>query len=211
MILLDPYMNMIVGVDECARGCLFGKVAAAAVILPETWPDDRYLEIKDSKKLTKKKREELSEYIKMHALAYGIGEASVEEIDRINILQATMKAMHRALDQVYRAVPFTKVHVDGTYFTPYLPPGEDAEPIQHTTIVKGDDKDRAIAAASILAKVYRDTWVMDILQQHPEYEVYGLRSNMGYGTAKHIEAIRTHGMTPYHRKSFHVKKLEVSS
>lgn len=200
---------MIVGVDECGRGCLFGKVVAAAVILPTTWPDDTYKEIRDSKKISKKKREQLSEYIKQHALAYGIGEASVEEIDRINILQATMKAMHRALDQVYHKVPFTHIHVDGTYFTPYLPPGDDDQTIvQHTTIVEGDDKDRAIGAASIIAKVARDQWVQDIVAQNPvTYEVYGLRTNMGYGTAAHIEAIRQHGTTPYHRTSFHVKKL----
>jgi ribonuclease HII len=208
VIMSDSSSMIIVGVDECGRGCLFGKVVAAAVILPTVWPDNKYLDIKDSKKLTKKKREELSDYIKQHVKAYGIGEASVEEIDRVNILQATMKAMHRALDQVYRKCPFTKIHVDGTYFTPYLAPGaDDDNDITHTTIVQGDDKDRAIAAASIIAKVARDQWVQDIVSQYPEYEVYGLKTNMGYGTKVHIEAIRQHGMTPFHRRTFQVKQL----
>ncbi len=201
--------KIVVGCDEAARGCIFGPVAAAAVILPNSWPDDRYLEIKDSKKLSKKKREELDAYIRQHAVAYGIGEGSVEEIDRINILQATMKAMHRALDIVYRKQPFTHINVDGTYFTSYLPPGGDDEqtPITYTTMIKGDDRDRAIAAASILAKVHRDRYVERLLEENTNYHVYGLKTNMGYGTAKHIQAIRDHGTTPHHRKSFHIKSL----
>jgi ribonuclease HII len=161
--------------------------------------------------LSKKKREELYDYIRENAAAYGIGEGSVEEIDRINILQATMKAMHRALDEVYRKKPFTHINVDGTYFTPYLPPGgdDDCEPITHSTLIKGDDRDRAIAAASILAKVYRDRYVERLLEEDPELNEYGLGTNMGYGTAKHIQAIRVRGLTPYHRKSFHIKSLQV--
>lgn len=203
------HKQITVGVDEAARGCIFGPVAAAAVILPETWPDDRYLQIKDSKKLTKKKREELYDYICQNSVAYGIGEGSVEEIDRINILQATMKAMHRALDQVYRKQAFTHINVDGTYFTPYLAPGanDEQDPITHTTLIKGDDRERAIAAASILAKVHRDRYVENLLKEHPDLDVYGLATNMGYGTAKHIQAIKEKGLTPYHRKSFQIKSL----
>lgn len=196
------------GIDEVGRGTLFGNVVAAAVIIPTTWPDDKHQFIKDSKKLSKKKRDEMSEYIKTNAVAYGIGEASVEEIDSINILQATMKAMHRALDQVYHKHPFTHINVDGTYFVPYMPPGDNEDiTISHTTIVQGDNVDKSISAASIIAKVYRDEWVTNIVEQYPEYEKYGLKTNMGYGTPAHIKAIREHGLTPYHRKTFHIKNL----
>lgn len=183
------------GVDEVGRGCLFGDVVAAAVILPQTFPDDTWEQIKDSKKLSKKKREELATYIKSHAIAYAIGKATPEEIDSMNILQATMCAMHRACDALSEKREFNKLMVDGNYFKSYAN-------VPHELVKGGDNKILSIAAASILAKTYRDHQIEEIVRQNPEYKVYGLHTNMGYGTKTHCEAIATHGITRYHRKSF---------
>lgn len=184
-----------VGLDEVGRGCLFGDVVAAAVILPSTFPDDTWQQIKDSKKLSKKKREDLSGYIKQHAVAYAIGSATAAEIDQMNILQATMCAMHRACDLLWEQRPFDKLVVDGNYFKPY-------SRAPHELVKGGDNKVVSIAAASILAKTYRDQQIADILREHPEYSVYGLGTNMGYGTKAHCSAIASHGITQYHRRSF---------
>jgi ribonuclease HII len=195
--------HLIVGVDECGRGSLYGNVVAGAVVLPAEFPDDMWRQIKDSKKIAPRKRERLAEYIKAHALAWGIGEATPEEIDRLNILHATMRAMQRALDAAYRMRPFHEVHVDGCHFTAYMPPGVDQdEVIPHKCIVRGDATELAIAAASIIAKVHHDAHVHALLCEHPEHEVYGLKTNMGYGTATHIAALREHGATVFHRRSF---------
>lgn len=198
MSLQLPSCNVIeVGVDEVGRGCLFGDVVAAAVILPTTFPDDTWQQIKDSKKLSKKKREELEVYIQKHAIAFAIGSASSEEIDQMNILQATMCAMHRACDALWEKHPFSggKLMVDGNYFKPYAQ-------VSHELVKGGDNKVLSIAAASILAKTFRDRQIANILQDNPEYNVYGLATNMGYGTKAHMAAISKHGLTPYHRRSF---------
>ncbi|KAG5179273.1 ribonuclease HII [Tribonema minus] len=189
---------MQVGVDEVGRGCLLGFVAAAAVILPSTYPDEGWMGIKDSKKLSAKKREQMATYIKNNALAYGIGTASVQEIDEHNILQAVMLAMHRALDQV--AIPFESIAVDGTYFNPY-------RDVPHECIVKGDSTILSIAAASIIAKEFRDNAMRELVHELPDLAVYDICNNMGYGTPAHIEGIRRHGITDHHRKSFKVKSL----
>lgn len=192
------------GVDECGRGCLFGPVVAAAVVLPHIFPDETYQQIKDSKKISEKKRNQLTEYIKQHALSYAIAVIDHTEIDRINILQASLKAMHKALTNVYQQHPhFTEILVDGNHFKPFLPPGEDQEEaISYKTIEQGDNKILGIAAASILAKTYRDRLMVEGCVQNEVWDRYDLKNNKGYGTAKHLQALKQFGPIEGHRLSF---------
>jgi ribonuclease HII len=196
--------RIVIGVDEAGRGPLIGPVVAGAVVLPEdsSFPDDTYKLIKDSKKLTPKVRGKIAEYIKQHAITYGIGVCSAQEIDQINILHATMRAMDRALTDAYKKVPFHHIQVDGPHFVPYMPPGIDSDALTHECIVDGDNTHRNIAAASILAKEHHDMLIRQLLEEHPDYEKYGLKKNMGYGTPEHMRALREHGPTPHHRQSF---------
>lgn len=190
--MLLPYLNrdlIEAGCDEAGRGCLAGAVYAAAVILP---PDYRNEALNDSKQLTEKQRYRLREVIERDALAWAVGVVSPEEIDEINILNASFLAMHRAIGQL--SVCPQHLLIDGNRFKPY--PG-----IPHTTVVKGDGKYLSIAAASVLAKTYRDDY-MDGLDK--AYPAYSWRKNKGYPTKAHREAIRLHGITPYHRKSFNL-------
>ena len=198
----------VAGVDEVARGTLIGPVIAACVVLPHIFPDDVYKEIKDSKKLSIKKREILARYIKTNAVTYGIGSASVEEIDDINILNATMKAMHRAVDEAYKKHPFDKLLIDGLYFKGYTPPGIDSELLEYECIPKGDAHYLSIAAASIIAKDYHTDLIQKLTEQHSELNLYDIKKNNGYGTAKHIEAINMHGSTSFHRKTFGICKYK---
>ena len=177
------------GCDEAGRGCLAGSVYAAAVILP---PDYQNELLNDSKKLTAKKRYALREEIERDAIAWAVGIVTPEEIDKINILNASFLAMHRALDQLQ--VRPEAVIVDGNRFKPY-------QDLPSTTIVKGDGKYLSIAAASILAKTYRDDYMLSLAEEYPQYD---WQSNMGYPTKKHRQAIREHGITPYHRKSYNL-------
>ena len=174
------------GCDEAGRGCLAGSVYAAAVILPPGYDNP---DLNDSKKLTAARRNALRRQIERDALAWAVGIVTPEEIDSINILRASFLAMHRALDQL--AVRPQAVIVDGNRFVPY-------QNLPYATIVKGDGKYQAIAAASILAKTYRDDY-MDALAE--EYPLYDWKSNKGYPTKAHREGIRQHGISPYHRKS----------
>jgi ribonuclease HII len=190
------------GVDESNRGGLIYDVVAACVVLPQTFPDSKYTQIKDSKKLSPKKRAELSAYIKENAITYGIGSATNEEIDATNILVATMKAMNRAINEAYKKHAFTKLKIDGPHFNGFIPPGEDAEPLEHECVIKGDSKYLSIAAASIIAKHHHDTMFLKLIDDNPELEKYDLRQNQGYGTAKHLAAIQKYGITRFHRKSF---------
>lgn len=195
--------HLVAGVDEAGRGPLIGPVVAAAVVLPsdDAYPDDTYLAIKDSKKLSAKKREALAAYIKQHAITYGIGVSHSQEIDQINILHATMRAMERALTDAYRKRPFHHIMVDGPHFTPYMPPG-DSDALTHDCVVGGDGIHRNIGAASILAKTHHDMLIRELIEQNPDYEKYGLKKNMGYPTAEHLKALKEHGPTPHHRRSF---------
>ena len=177
------------GCDEAGRGCLAGPVFAAAVILP---PDFRNDVLNDSKQLSKQKRYALRKVIEREALAWAVGIATSKEIDRINILQASILAMHRALDQL--KVRPEEVIVDGNRFTPW-------GGLSCTTIVKGDGKYMSIAAASILAKTYRDD---HMLRLHREYPAYHWDSNKGYPTIAHRQAIREHGPSPFHRMTFNL-------
>ena len=177
------------GCDEAGRGCLAGSVYAAAVILPPGYDNP---DLNDSKKLTAARRNALRRQIERDALAWAVGIVTPEEIDSINILRASFLAMHRALDQL--AVRPQAVIVDGNRFVPY-------QNLPYATIVKGDGKYQALAAASILAKTYRDDY-MDALAE--EYPFYDWKSNKGYPTKAHREGIRQHGISPYHRKSYNL-------
>ena len=177
------------GCDEAGRGCLAGSVYAAAVILPEGYQNEL---LNDSKQLTEKKRYQLREIIERDAVAWAVGIVTPEEIDQINILNASILAMHRALDQL--KVRPEAIIVDGNRFKPY-------QKLPHTTIVKGDGKYLSIAAASILAKTYRDDYMNRLAEEYPQYDWL---SNKGYPTKKHRDAIREHGITPYHRKTFNM-------
>ena len=190
--MLLPYLqeNRIeAGCDEAGRGCLAGAVYAAAVILPSDFKNEM---LNDSKQLTEKQRYALRSVIEESALAWAVGIVSPEEIDQINILNASFLAMHRAIDQL--KIRPEHLLIDGNRFNPY-------PNIPHTTIVKGDGKYLSIAAASILAKTYRDDYMN---QLHREYPVYDWDHNKGYPTKKHRAAIAEHGTTPYHRMTFNL-------
>jgi len=195
-----------VGVDEVGRGTLFGNVVASAVILPETFSDDIYLQIKDSKKLSFKKRRFLADYIKNNAIAYGIGYITAEEIDKINILQASIKAMHIALYEVMKTANFNKIIVDGNYFIPIIgnsnDNNDDDNIIDNECITKADQIYLNVAAASIIAKDYHDQYILDLLEKEPDLNKYDLKNNMGYATLNHRKAIEKYGIHKYHRKTF---------
>ncbi len=175
------------GVDEAGRGCLAGPVFAAAVILPH----DFFIPgLNDSKQLTAKQREELKLIIKKNALAYAVGSVNNLEIDEINILQATFRAMHLAIEKLKLAPDY--LLIDGNRFKPY-------KDIPFYTIIKGDATFQSIAAASVLAKTYRDEYMTRL---HPKHKVYGWAQNFGYATQLHRKAIVKHGLSKYHRKTF---------
>ena len=190
--MLLPYLNKDVieaGCDEAGRGCLAGAVYAAAVILPVDFQNEM---LNDSKQLTERQRYLLREVIEKEAVAWAVGVVTPEEIDQINILNASFLAMHRAIDQL--KVRPEHLLIDGNRFKKYgnLP---------HTPVVKGDGKYLSIAAASILAKTYRDDYMNGLHQEHPFYD---WDKNKGYPTPKHRAAIREHGATPYHRMTFNL-------
>ena len=190
MLLSKYYEGKIeAGCDEAGRGCLAGSVYAAAVILPEGYQNEL---LNDSKQLSEKKRYQLREIIERDAVAWAVGIVTPDEIDKINILNASILAMHRALDQL--KVRPEAIIVDGNRFKPY-------QKLPHTTIVKGDGKYLAIAAASILAKTFRDDYMNQLAEEYPQYDWL---SNKGYPTKKHREAIKQYGITPYHRKSYNL-------
>ena len=189
-MMLAPFLEkdkIEVGIDEAGRGSLAGPVVAAAVILPENF---ELPGLKDSKKLSLKNRLRLKEAIKQQAIAWAIGEATAQEIDEINVLQATFLAMHRALDKI--EVPFDQLLIDGMHFKAY-----NNRP--HHCIIKGDDKMASIAAASILAKTYRDELMQELSKTYTEY---GWDHNVGYPTLEHRKAIERNGITEWHRRSF---------
>lgn len=196
--------DLVVGIDEAGRGCLAGRVYAAAVIWPVKSPDSedgpnlQDTLVKDSKKLTPKQREMARNYIMENAVDYGIGYATQQEIDSINILQANFLAMHRAIDQL--SLDFDLILVDGDKFKIY-------EDYPHQCVIKGDDKFYSIAAASILAKTSHDKYVREICEKDPTLdEKYGWLSNMCYASEEHREGIIKHGITKYHRQSFGICK-----
>ncbi|MCR5312354.1 MAG: ribonuclease HII [Bacteroidaceae bacterium] len=194
--MLLPYLNeglIEAGCDEAGRGCLAGSVYAAAVILPADYKNDK---LNDSKQLTAKQRYALREEIERDAIAWSLGIVTNEEIDKINILRASITAMHRAIAGL-KVRPEALI-IDGNRFYEYK---DDKGIISHTTVVKGDGKYLSIAAASILAKTYRDDYMKEL---HKEYPFYGWDKNAGYPTKAHRQGIKEHGTTPYHRMSFNL-------
>lgn len=190
--MLLPYLNkelIEAGCDEAGRGCLAGAVYAAAVILPTDYVNER---LNDSKKLTEHQRYALREEIERDVLAWAVGVVLPAEIDKINILNASFLAMHRAIDQL--SIRPQHLLIDGNRFNKY-------HDVPHTTVVKGDGKLLSIAAASILAKTYRDDYMNKL---HEEYPMYDWKGNKGYPTKKHREAIAKYGTTPYHRMTFNL-------
>ncbi len=176
-----------VGTDEAGRGCLAGPVTAAEIILPKHFKNNL---LNDSKQLSETKRDILRPIIEEDALCYGVAHIFPEEIDKINILNASILAMHKAIDQLNENLKF--IIVDGNRFKPY-------KNVPFECIIKGDGKYMSIAAASVLAKTYRDEYMA---QLHDEFPMYNWKKNKGYPTKEHREAIRTYGLTKYHRKSF---------
>ncbi|WP_339918277.1 ribonuclease HII [Yeosuana marina] len=187
LILKHSYFNLECGTDEAGRGCLAGPVTAAAVILKEDFTNTL---LNDSKQLTETKREFLKPIIETDSLSFGVAHVFQEEIDSINILNASILAMHKSISQLNPAPEF--IIVDGNKFKPY-------KNIPFETIIKGDAKYMSIAAASVLAKTYRDHYMTQI---HDEFPMYNWKQNKGYPTAEHREAIKKYGITKYHRKSF---------
>ena len=188
--MLSPFYysdKIEAGCDEAGRGCLAGSVYAAAVILPKNYHNDL---LNDSKQLTAHQRYQLRETIEHDAIAWAVGIATAQEIDQMNILRASITAMHRAIDQL--SVRPEALIIDGNRFYPY-------HDLPYTTIVKGDGKYLSIAAASILAKTYRDDYMRELHQQYP---YYGWDHNAGHPTKEHRQGISLHGLTPYHRKTF---------
>ncbi len=190
-VLINSFQENVseAGCDEAGRGCYAGPVFAAAVILPK---DFYHPLLNDSKQVKEKDREKLRVFIEEHAISFGVGIVSNEEIDQINILQASFKAMHLAIDQLNTRPEL--LLIDGNRFKPY-------PFIQHKCIIKGDGKYANIAAASILAKTYRDAFMY---QLHKQFPMYGWNKNKGYGTLIHRNAIAQYGLTSYHRMSFNI-------
>lgn len=190
--------------DEVGRGCIAGPVCAAAVIWPKQFVakcsnEMKFLEmIKDSKKVTPRNRENLAEFIKKTAVDYAIAFVDNKEIDKINILQATFKSMHDSLDSLVEK--FDKIYVDGDKFKTYM--NRDGDFIPHRCIVNGDNTLLQIAAASILAKTTRDNYIVELAKSNDSLKVYDWEHNKGYGTKKHFDSVKQHGLSPYHRKTF---------
>jgi ribonuclease HII len=195
MLPVQHHNNLLeAGIDEAGRGCYAGPVFAAAVILPA---DFYHPLLNDSKQVSKHNREVLREVICREALAWSVASVPPAEIDRINILQATYQAMHSAISQLYRRPEM--LLIDGNRFAPY-------PSIPHLCMIKGDARFAHIAAASILAKTFRDAYMLELHQQYPNY---AFDKNKGYGTATHRAAIELYGLTPHHRKSFNILPVQL--
>ena len=196
--LTENNLNEI-GIDEAGRGCLFGPVCIAAVCLNDS--DNPLMnEIKDSKKLSEKKRNILYNFIKENSV-YSIKLVDHNEIDKINILQATLKGMHLTLDELDDKINIDFILVDGNHFPEYFSIKQDKF-LKHECVINGDNTYINIAAASILAKVTRDNYIIDLCEKNEEYKKYDLHKNKGYGTKKHMEALKEYGIMEGHRRSF---------
>jgi ribonuclease HII len=193
------------GIDEVARGTLAGPVFAAAVILPKDFEIEvDGLVVKDSKKLTRQKRDLLRGYIEENAIDFSVASVDNNQIDQLNILNATYLAMHKAIKGLNVTPEF--LLVDGNNFKPYYDHDHDNELIDHMCVIKGDSKYAAIACASILAKVYHDDYIDKICDETPELNRYNWKSNMCYGTVDHLSSIKQYGITEHHRKTFGICK-----
>ena len=195
----DTNENIEVGIDEAGRGCLFGPVCIASVSLTN-FDDPLVNNIKDSKKLSEKKRNSLYDFIKNNSV-YSIQLISHEKIDEINILKATLEGMHLCLDDIDNKINIDTILVDGNHFPPYFSTKQDKF-IKHECVINGDNTYINIAAASILAKVTRDNHIKELCEKDENLKKYDLHNNKGYGTKKHMEAIKNYGVVEGHRRSF---------
>ena len=190
------------GIDEAGRGCLFGPVCIGSVILGDIESNPPPYPIRDSKKCSPKIRKILKDYIEQNAIAYNVQFIDEKTIDKLNILQATVRGMHQCVDEVMKEISIDTILVDGNYFPIYF--DENCDPIDHVCIPKGDNTYLNIAAASILAKEYHDEYILNLVKENPELEKYNLHKNKGYGTKDHLNAIKEFGLTQWHRKSFKI-------
>lgn len=191
-----------IGIDEAGRGCLFGRVYIAGVILPNNIIElcqESKIELKDSKKISKKKRDKAREFIEKNALFYSVVYKESYEVDNLNILHATLEGMTDVVENIKKEINIEHILVDGNHFIPF-------DEIKHTCVINGDNRYMNIAAASILAKTYRDEYIKELCEKNNELKLYDLHNNMGYGTARHINAIKQYGITPYHRITFGICK-----
>ena len=191
------------GIDEAGRGCLFGPVSVAGVIWLDEEPNPS-IEIKDSKKLSLKKRLLAYDYILDNSIANSSVLIHHDDIDKDNILKSTIKGMHECVDNILNYISIDTILVDGNQFKFYM--GEDGECINHHCIINGDNIYKSIAAASILAKVNRDNYILNLCEEYPELKKYDIHNNKGYGTKKHLDAIKEYGITKWHRKTFGICK-----
>lgn len=201
--MLQPYLEknkLEVGIDEAGRGCLFGPVCVAAVVWPPDLDDPLVEWIQDSKKLSETKRRTVYDFILTNAIAWSIQLVSSIEIDTCNILQATMKGMHRCIDDIRKQLDIDTLLIDGDKFKLYT--NEELEPINHHCIVGGDSKYQSIAAASILAKTFRDDYILNLCDTRPELKHYDIHNNKGYGTLNHRNALQIRGPIDGHRFTF---------
>jgi len=189
-----------VGIDEAGRGCLFGPVCVAAVVWLDEDPCPEIV-LKDSKKCTEKFRKKCYDYIIENCQAYSIQLVSHEEIDKKNILECTINGMHSCLDEITEKITPDLILVDGDKFKQYYDKNSD-DFLDHECVIKGDDTYKSIAAASILAKTYRDNYIVDLVEKNPYLEKYGIQKNKGYGTKVHMEALKEYGVIDGHRRSF---------
>lgn len=188
------------GIDEAGRGCLFGPVCVAAVIwLQQDEETEKTYEIMDSKKCNLTQRLQLRNYIENNAIAYSVQMIDNVIIDKYNILQATMKGMHKCIDDITSQINIDHILIDGPHFNFY--PG-----IPHTCVINGDNTYKSIASASILAKTYRDEYIENLVSNNNYLQIYDIQNNHGYGTKKHVNAIKTHGITQWHRRTFGICK-----
>jgi len=213
---LLPYQDeskIELGIDEAGRGCLFGPVFIAGVILPSNIQElidkenegkkrNATIVIKDSKKLSKKKRILAKEFIEKHVLFYEVIQKSNNVIDEINILNATLEGMHDVVKKINSNTKIDKILVDGNRFRKFI--DDNDEIIEHECVIKGDDTYLSIACASILAKTYKDIYIEKLVQSFTDLEKYDLVNNSGYGTQNHIDAIKKYGITQYHHKTFNI-------
>lgn len=200
--------NIEVGIDEVGRGCLFGPVCSAGCIWLDEDPINSNINkdytIKDSKKCSEKNLNKLNEYILDNSIAYSINLVHNDIIDKINILQSTYKCMHMCLDDITSYINIDNILVDGNNFKEYF--NNKGEFIDYICVINGDNKYKSIACASILAKKYRDNYIDKLVKDNPELIKYDIHNNKGYGTKKHIDAIKEYGLTKWHRKSFGICK-----
>jgi len=189
-----------IGIDEAGRGCLIGPVCVSGVIMGDIESNPPPYQIRDSKKCSPKIRNILRDYIENNSIAYSVQLINVEDIDKLNILNATLKGMTQCVDEIRKQIDIDRILVDGNQFNIYMT--EDFEPIEHICIPKGDDKYINIAAASILAKEYHDDYIKNLVNENSHLQNYNLLKNKGYGTKDHMNAIKEYGPTKWHRKSF---------